>query len=168
MLNYPAGQLIINSSDCLYLGICLPDTHILMQNKITGLQPLNTDIAALLLRLIFGGLFIYHGYSKLAAFDQILPMFQDFLGIGAKLSFILLICAELGCGILVTIGFLTRITVIPIAFAMTMAFFMAHANDPFMNKELPFTFLLLTTVVFTLGSGKYSVDGLLFKNNPFS
>ena len=134
-----------------------------MKNKITGLQPLNTDIAALFLRLIFGGLFIYHGYTKLIAFDQILPMFGDFYGIGPRLSFILLLCAELGCGILVTLGFLTRISVIPIVFAMATAFFLAHAKDPFMVKELSFTFLLLTTIVFTLGSGKYSVDSLLFK-----
>ncbi|HCN84774.1 MAG TPA: DoxX family protein [Sphingobacteriaceae bacterium] len=134
-----------------------------MQNRLTSLQPFNTDIAALLLRLIFGGLFIYHGYTKLIAFDQILPMFQDFLGIGAKLSFILLLCAELGCGILVTIGFLTRITVIPVFFAMNIAFFMAHAQDTFVVKEQSFTFLLVALVVFVLGSGKYSVDKLLFK-----
>ncbi len=90
-------------------------------------------------------------------------MFPDLIGIGGKLTFILVICAELGCGILVTIGLLTRIAVIPIFITMLCAFTIAHANDPFMGKELPFTFLLLTTVVFTLGSGKYSVDGMLKK-----
>jgi putative oxidoreductase len=134
-----------------------------MKNTLTSLQPLSSDVAALLLRLIFGGLFIFHGYTKLIAFDQISPMFPDLIGIGGKLTFILVICAELGCGILVTIGLLTRITVIPIFITMLSAFTMAHAQDPFVNKELPFTFLLLTTVVFTLGSGKYSVDGMLKK-----
>lgn len=134
-----------------------------MQNNLTSLKPLDTDVAALLLRLIFGGLFIYHGYTKFASFDQIAPMFPDLLGLGGKLTFILVICAEWGCGMLVTIGLLTRITVLPIFVTMLCAFFMAHAQDPFMNKELPFSFMLLSSVVFVLGSGKYSVDSLIFK-----
>ena len=134
-----------------------------MPNRILSQQPLNTDVAALLLRLIFGGLFIYHGYTKLISFNEILPYFKDLIGIGSKLSFILLICAELGCGILVTIGFLTRITVIPIFIAMSVAVLIAHAKDKFQIKELAFLFLLLSLVVFVLGSGKYSVDNLIFK-----
>jgi putative oxidoreductase len=47
---------------------------------------------------------------------------------------------------------------------MCVAFFVAHAADPFQNKELPFTFLLLAIVVFVLGSGRYSVDALLFRS----
>ena len=134
-----------------------------MPNRILSQRPLNTDVAALLLRLIFGGLFIYHGYTKLISFNQILPYFKDIIGIGSKLSFIILICAELGCGFLVTIGFLTRITVIPIFIAMSVAVLIAHAKDTFQIKELAFLFLLLSIVVFVLGSGKYSVDNLIFK-----
>jgi putative oxidoreductase len=134
-----------------------------MQNKIFSTLPLDPNVAALLLRLIFGGLFIYHGYTKFLAFDQIAPMFPDLIGIGGKLSFILVICAELGGGILITIGLFTRIAVLPIFFTMVIAFFMAHAKDPFMAKEVPFAFLLLSTVVFVLGSGKYSVDDMFLK-----
>lgn len=133
-----------------------------MPNKILSPQPLNTDVAALLLRLIFGGLFVYHGYTKLIAFNEILPYFKDIIGIGSKLSFILLIIAELGCGFLVAIGFLTRITVIPIFIAMSIAVLIAHAKDTFQVKELALLFLLLSIVVFVLGSGRYSVDNLLF------
>lgn len=134
-----------------------------MKNKILNDQSLNTDFAALLLRLIFGGLFVYHGYTKLIAFDEILPFFPDFIGIGSKLSFILVIFSELVCGFMVTLGFLTRLTVIPIFITMMVAFFMAHAKDAFDVKELPFLFLLLSIVVFVLGSGKLSVDKLISK-----
>jgi putative oxidoreductase len=107
---------------------------------------------------------VYHGYSKFAAYDQILPMFGDLIGIGPKLSFNLVIFAELGCGILVLLGLLTRLAVIPICFTMAVAFFIAHGSDPFKTKELAFAFLALSVVVFILGSGRYSIDNLLFGN----
>ncbi len=134
-----------------------------MKFKLLNQQSLNTDLAALLLRLIIGGLFVYYGYTKFASYDQILPMFQDVIGIGARLSFNLVIFAELGCGFLVLIGFFTRLSVVPIFITMAVAYFIAHAKDPFDVKTLPFVYLLLTIVVFILGSGKYSFDGLVFR-----
>lgn len=65
-----------------------------MKNSILQLQPLSTDLAALLLRLIFGGLFIYHGWGKLSNYELMLTMFQDIIGIGIKPTVILVIFAE--------------------------------------------------------------------------
>ncbi len=131
-------------------------------NKILSYRVLDADIAALLLRLIMGGLFIRYGFNKFIGYDQILPMFGDILGIGSKLSFNLVIFAELICGALVALGLLTRLAVIPILITMAVAFFVAHAKDAFDAKALPFVFLLLTSVVFVLGSGKYSIDRFVF------
>ncbi len=131
--------------------------------KIIGYQSLHIDLALLLLRFILGGLLTYHGYTKLIAFNDILPHFKDLIGIGSKLSFILVIIAEFGCGILVTIGLYTRLAVIPISITMFVAFFIAHGNDPFYMKELPFVFLLLSLVIFITGSGKISIDKLIQK-----
>jgi putative oxidoreductase len=131
--------------------------------RLIGYQTLNPDVAALILRLIFGGLFVRYGYMKFASYDAILPMFQDIIGIGAKLSFNLVIFAELFCGFFVLIGLLTRFTVVPIFITMAVAFFVAHKNDPFDMKAISFVLLGLSVVVFILGSGKYSVDRLLFK-----
>ena len=137
-----------------------------MKNRILGIQPLNTDLAALLLRLIFGGLFIYHGYEKIINYDTYLPMMQDIIGIGPKLSYNLVIFAEFFCGLLITIGLVTRLAVLPIAFSMGVAYFIAHAKDAFQIKELAFTFLVLTLPVFVLGSGRFSVDRLFQKRKP--
>lgn len=136
-----------------------------MNNKLLNIYPFNTDLATLLLRIIFGGLFIRYGLNKFLAYDQILPMFQDVIGIGPKLSFNLVIFAELICGFFVAIGFLTRLSVIPIFITMIVAFFIAHAKDPFDVKSLAFVFMLLAIVVFVLGSGRYSVDKLIFGKN---
>jgi putative oxidoreductase len=67
------------------------------------------------------------------------------------------------CGFLVLIGFLTRLSVIPIFITMVVAFFVAHAKDPFDAKTLPLVFMLLSIVIFILGSGRFSVDRFLFK-----
>jgi len=131
--------------------------------RIIGYQTWSSDIAALLLRVILGGLFVRYGYMKFSSYDAILPMFQDVIGIGAKLSFNLVIFAELFCGFFVLIGLLTRFTVIPIFITMAVAFFVAHKNDPFDMKAIVLVYLCLCVVVFILGSGKYSVDRFLFK-----
>lgn len=133
-----------------------------MKNKMFSIQPWHTDFAGLMLRMIFGGIFIYNGYLKVLKFNEFLPLFSDIIGIGAKLSFILVIIAELGCGFLVLIGLLTRLAVIPIFITMFVAFFIAHANDQFILKQYPFVLMLLSIVIFVLGSGKYSIDKLIF------
>lgn len=132
--------------------------------KILSTRSLNSDLATLFLRLIFGGLFVKYGYMKFANYDQILPMFGDIIGIGAKLSFNLVIFAELICGFLVLIGLLTRLSVIPIFITMIVAYFVAHAKDPFDVKQVAFIFLTLSVVIFISGSGKYSVDRFIFKD----
>jgi putative oxidoreductase len=135
-----------------------------MTNFLLRYPSLHTDLAALLLRLIFGGLFIYHGYGKIIAYDQMATMMGDPIGIGSRLSLNLLIFAEFFCGILVTLGLLTRLAVIPIFIAMLVAYSIAHARDAFDVKELPFLFLTLSVVVFVLGSGRFSLDRLFQRN----
>jgi putative oxidoreductase len=51
---------------------------------------------------------------------------------------------------------------------MAVAFFVAHAKDEFMVKELPFLFLLLSIVIFITGSGRYSIDGMMQNRNGVS
>jgi len=90
-------------------------------------------------------------------------MFGDPIGIGTELSLILVIFAELICGFLVAIGFLTRLSVIPIFITMTVVFFIVHAKDAFDAKTLPLVFWMLSIVIFILGSGKFSADSLMFR-----
>lgn len=136
-----------------------------MKNSILNIQPLSTDLAALILRLIFGGLFMYHGWGKLSNYEAMLSMFQDIIGIGIKPTVILVIFAEFFCGIFVLLGFFTRLTVIPIFITMLVAFFIAHGKDPFQVKELALVYLLLSIVIFLLGSGRYSLDAAFRKKS---
>ena len=136
-------------------------TTYMSRNPLIAYRSLNTDFATLLIRLIVGGLFVYYGYTKLSMYDQLLTMFGDPIGIGTKLSVILVIFAELVCGFLVLIGLFTRLSIIPIFITMIVAYFVAHAADPFQVKQIAFLYLVLSPVIFILGSGRYSVDYLI-------
>jgi putative oxidoreductase len=131
-----------------------------MRNGLLSYRSLNTDLASLFLRFIFGGLFIWHGVMKIENYDLYLSMSRSLIGLGAKVEYNLVIFAEFFCAVLITLGVLTRLSVIPLMISMSVAYFMAHKNDSFQMKELPFLFMCLSLVVFILGSGKYSVDGL--------
>lgn len=133
--------------------------------KLFNPASLNTNVAALFLRLIYGGFFIHYGYGKLVNYDKILPVFGDIIGIGAELSFNLVIFAELFCGIFLVLGLFTRLSIIPPFITMIVAYFVAHAADPFDVKQVALIFLVLCLPVFVLGSGKYSVDALIFKKS---
>ncbi len=134
--------------------------------KILDYRSWGTDGVALLLRLLFGGLFMYHGYQKIAGYDTILPHFKDFIGIGARLSFKLVIFAEFFCGFLVVIGFLTRFALVPIFITMIVAYFIAHAGAAFGVRQMAFIYLVLCIVIFILGPGKYAVDRYVFRPRP--
>jgi putative oxidoreductase len=45
---------------------------------------------------------------------------------------------------------------------MIVAYFIAHGQDNFADKIPAFTYLVLSVIVFILGSGKYSADALIF------
>lgn len=134
--------------------------------KLTNPLSLNTDLASLVLRLLFGGMFVYHGWPKLTGYSQMVEMFGDPIGIGNELSVLLVIFAEFFCGLFILLGFLTRFSVIPVFITMLVAFFVAHGKDEFTMKMLPFVYLFLCVVLFILGSGRYSIDELLFTKNP--
>lgn len=131
--------------------------------KLISPLSLDTDLASLILRLVFGGMFIYHGWPKLTGYSQMVEIFGDPIGIGNELSVILVIFSEFICGLFILLGFLTRFSVIPVFITMLVAFFVAHGNDEFTVKMLPFVYLFLCVVIFILGSGKYSADAVLFK-----
>ena len=105
---------------------------------------------------------MYVGYLKISAYDQMLSMMGDPIGIGTKLSLVLVIFAELFCGFFVAIGFLTRLTVIPILIVMIVVLFVVHIKDQFVMIQLPFVYWLLCFVIFILGSGRFSADYILF------
>ena len=106
----------------------------------------------------------YHGVVKITTFADVLPYFPSVIGINSEFELTLVILSECISGLLVLAGIQTRLATIPIFITMFIAFFIAHSKDTFQTKELAFVFMILSIIVFISGSGKISIDNLIFKN----
>ena len=116
----------------------------------------------LTLRLFFGFLFLTHGIDKLANFEVLSYSFPDPLGMGSHLSLVLVILAEVFCALTFIGGFLFRISLLPMLFAMFIAFFYAHGGS-IADGELAFIYLGVFLLLLVTGPGRYSADYLMYR-----
>jgi putative oxidoreductase len=124
--------------------------------------PLSLQSGLLLLRVWLGAMMIVHGQGKvlgdnakfMAGVAELGFPVPEFFGWAAALS-------EFVGGILLVLGFGTRITSIMVAITMAVAAFMGHAGDPFRVRELALTYLVLAIVVCLLGPGRVSIDAAI-------
>ncbi|WP_126247105.1 DoxX family protein [Chitinophaga rhizosphaerae] len=119
------------------------------------------SLTLLLLRLLFGGLIMTHGWPKLVNFSTYAQKFADPFGIGKTASLGLTIFAEFFCGALVLVGLLTRFATVPLIICFVVIVFMIHGGDPVGKRELAIMFLTGFTALLIAGPGKYSLDGAL-------
>ena len=113
---------------------------------------------------------IQHGIPKLQKYDTIKEHFPDPLGVGSELSLILTLLAAVLCAGFLVLGVATRAAVLPLAFAMAMAFFVIHADDPMQKKELALVYLAAYAALFFLGGGNFSINRFVsnrLKGNRF-
>lgn len=122
-----------------------------------------TDAAILLVRVAIGAMMLTHGIPKLGNLFSGQPiMFVDFLGLGPAISLALTVFAEVFCSILILLGLGTRLATLPLIITMLVALVQVHAADVFAKKEMALHYLLVYILLFVLGSGRYSIDGLLY------
>ena len=132
------------------------------------------SVGLLLLRLVVGAAFLFHGWPKIQN-----PM--GWMGPEAPMPGILLALAalaEFGGGLALILGFLTRLASLGIAAVMVVAVGMVHVpqGDPFVSRtggasyELAAVYLACMILFLLLGPGRFSLDALLFqklgKANP--
>ena len=120
------------------------------------------DIALLITRIGIALLMLSHGVPKISGLFQSPVRFMDFLGLGPAVSLSLALFAEVVCSVFVLLGLGTRLAVIPLSITMLIAAFHVHISDPFAKQEMSLHFLLVYVVLFIMGSGRYSLDHLLF------
>lgn len=123
-----------------------------------------TDVAILILRVGLAFMMLTHGIGKaglLFSGDEI--KFIDPIGLGATVSLILAVFAEVICSFLILIGLKLRFSVTPLIVTMLIAIFMVHLSDPWSSKELAVMYLLGYVVLFLSGAGKFSLDYLFTK-----
>lgn len=124
-----------------------------------------------IMRLIVGLMFACHGGQKLLGFPGGHGGVEGLMLIGG--------IVELGGGLMIAFGFLTRLTAFVSAGEMAVAYFMVHAAGkaighaptpteqffPILNKgELAVVLCWLFLFMFFYGGGRWSIDAFIFKS----
>jgi putative oxidoreductase len=127
-----------------------------------------TSAALLLLRLIMGIAFIYHGWGKIQSpFAWVPP--QAPISIPAFFQFSAAL-SEFGGGIALVLGFLTPIASLGLGCTMAVAvyFHSIVMKDPFVTMtvgpsyEPALVYLGISILFLALGPGKFSLDNKIF------
>ncbi len=132
----------------------------------------------LILRVILGGVFFFHGGQKLLGwfgghgFDATMGFFTEKMGIPALIAFLVIIGESFGALGLIT-GFLTRLSAAGVACIMLGAIALVHWNNGvFMNWsgqqagegfEYHLLALAIAIPLIFYGGGKFSVDQIVEK-----
>ncbi|MBQ1253014.1 MAG: DoxX family protein [Alistipes sp.] len=127
------------------------------------LYPRSVSVMLLVLRLMFGVMLMWHGMNKIANVATAADVFPNPLGLGHKLSFYLVVFAEVICSAAVIMGAFYRLALIPIIVAMAVAFFVVHHGQPFEAKELSLIYLVMFVILYCMGAGSYSLDNIIAK-----
>jgi putative oxidoreductase len=125
----------------------------------------------LAVRLFWGWHFMGTGWGKLHNLDGVTKYFGS-LGIPAPhLNAIMAASTELGGGLLLLLGLLSRFASAALICVMCVAYLTAESDslhaifsnpDKFLGAD-PFLFLYASTLVFAFGPGRLAVDSLIFK-----
>jgi putative oxidoreductase len=128
-------------------------------NFLNRLHPLGL----LVIRLALGTVMIAHGYQKLfGGMGQFTGMLSH-MGIPQWMGY-LTVAAEFGGGILIVLGFLTRLAALAIFIDMLVAIFKVHLHNGLFSKNGGFEFpMVCAAIAFSLiwsGAGPIAIDWL--------
>ena len=124
--------------------------------------------APTVLRVVTGIIFALHGYQKLEGGLPMVAGMLEGMGFPAPMLFaVLLITAELGGGIFLILGFLTRPSAKILAIVSLVALVVVHLKNGFFMATGGYEYILLllaacVSLMFS-GAGKWSLDGKLWK-----
>jgi len=118
----------------------------------------STHLALAILRIGFSGLLLTHGIPKIGKLFADTIEFPDPIGLGATLSLILVLIAEVVGPLFVIIGYKTKLATIPTIIMMMVAAFVVHLSDPIGTKEKALLFLIGFIAIYLAGPGKYAID----------
>ena len=124
---------------------------------------MQTDMGKLLLRIMLGGLMLFHGIGKLSHGIDFVKGTLTANGLPEMMAYGVYV-GEIIAPLMLLIGFKSRIAGAIIAFNMIMALFLVHSNELLrisdtggLTIELQLFYLLSSIAITLLGSGKYAV-----------
>lgn len=113
------------------------------------------------MRIVFGALLLVHGFQKLSNFDTLAAgNFPDLFGLGSGVSVSLAIFGEFFCSIAFILGFLYRLSMLPMIITLLVAFVFVH-QGALAEGELALVYLLVFIFLYIAGAGKYSIDHVI-------
>lgn len=122
------------------------------------------EIAKLILRLVVGVMILFHGVEKIINGIGGVKHLTSSAGLPEFLAYGVYI-GEVVVPILIILGLYARVASVVLAFNMLVAIFLAYGSSLFvLGKhgapliELPFLYLVMSILIFLLGSGKYAVN----------
>jgi putative oxidoreductase len=126
---------------------------------------MNDDHGKLILRLMLGGLMLFHGVDKvIGGVDGIVGRMEG-AGLPGVLAYLVYL-GEVVAPAFVVVGYWTRLAAFIVAGNMVVAIWLAHSGDLFgltpnggYLLELQFFYLLSSIAIIALGAGRYSAGG---------
>lgn len=116
------------------------------------------DPFLLLVRLVWGISFFTFGLNKLVNLGQTAETFAA-LGVpAASLNAVAVGLVEGAGGLCLALGWRARIAAAPLVGVMLVAYFTAHAAEPFTQAK-PYPYLVASLLVLVFGPGAWSLDG---------
>lgn len=120
------------------------------------------DLGLLFLRT--GGAFLLfhvHGWPKVMHFADELTRIEDPLGMGAPVSLVLAIFAEVVCPLLIAAGLLTRLASLPIIVVLLISMFLVHPQWSIAEGQFGWLLLTIFVAIAFCGPGKFSLSTAL-------
>jgi len=137
-------------------------------NRFFSSSPIYPNAILAIVRIVSGLLMVYHGWEVFD--DEKMKVYFDWEAFNKFNNPILMIflgkIAELVAGILLTLGFLTRIGSLILICLMTYITFFVGEGRFWYQEQHPFLLILLGIIFLFYGGGKYSLDHLIFKKRP--
>ena len=127
-----------------------------------------SNMARLFIRLFVGIMLLQFGIRHLVNYHSLSATFPGVMGMSPEMSLCVMIVIEVGCSLLIMVGFLTRLATIPPIVAMIIAeHFILHSLLPdtliysitsTQPGYLPLMFIGIYIYILLAGPGKISLD----------
>lgn len=117
------------------------------------------ELGLLFLRLS-GALFLLkvHGLPKLLDYRNQLSGIEDPFHLGANLTLILAIFAEVICPLFIAIGLLARLACLPVLFLLAVALCLVHPEWSLEQGQFGWLLLMVFTTVLIAGPGRFALN----------
>jgi putative oxidoreductase len=117
------------------------------------------DVGLLFLR-VGAGLFLLwvHGLPKLLDYSTELQHIEDPFHVGANLTLMLAIFAEVLCPLLIVAGVLVRLSCLPILFLLLVALLIVHPQWSVAEGQFGWLLLILFTSILIAGPGRLAIN----------